>query len=637
MRLKIYSLLALLFLIHANGFCQAKTVRRSEMAANMLAKYETKKLKLPGDDAPRDYFVKTDGDYYILNGDILIPKNPGIGNIGVSKQYMRPDPDCKNCSVTIDDSHAFLDCKNYKWNNGMIPVEIDASVFSTNSCAIVKDALEYMNANTGLVFYPRKSENDFVSIIVVNGNQGGNSPVGRQGGKQILRLFTGNFDKFTLCHELMHACGVYHEQGRKDRDNFIRINFDNITDDQKHNFQIEDNSTSHGAYDYCSIMHYPGFIGSMAIDKSKPIITCSSTNNVLPCPACMGVQNGLTDADKQGLQVYYAQIGVSRFPSNQTFDMGCKGTYLAQKTATDAMLKLNNNADIRKLTGGITIIDVNTLATYVPGNPNDADGFFIPGHYNGSYYYYSVKTGLPTAQGSVISKTYVKLGIGNPILGWPEGSETPYLNGAYQIFNHGYMYTPPASVDAFFIRKGPIYDKWANVAGGVHGNLGWPEMNETLLPDGKGYFMRLNHGHIYWSPAHGAMIVKGKIFDTWAGTGWEKGKLGYPISDYIAENASSPSGAKQTLETQGYQKFEGGIIFSTVFTGGVRGTPNETTSIAYGNPEILLKERSLKSQLNSKEAANAAQQNPATNKVKNSELNKKAINPQPLPPNQNKQ
>jgi hypothetical protein len=494
-----------------------------------------------------------------------------------------------------------------------------------------------MNANTGLVFYPRKNENDFVSIVVLDGNQGGSSPVGRQGGKQILKLFRNNFGKYVVCHELMHAAGVYHEQARKDRDNFIRINFDNITDDQKHNFQIEDNGTSHGSYDYCSIMEYPGFINSMAVDKSKPIITCSSGNISLACPACMGTRNGLTDADKKGLETYYSQIGVSRFPSGKPFEMGCKGTYLSQKFATDAMLKLNENADIRKLTGGITIIDVSTLATYIPGNPIDADGFYIPGHNPGSYYYYSVKTGIPTAQGSIISKTYVKMGIGNPVLGWPEGNETPYLNGAYQVFNHGYMYSTPMG-EAFYVRKGPIYDKWANVAGGVHGNLGWPEMSETLLPDGKGYFMRLNHGHIYWSPAHGAMIVKGKIFDAWAGTGWEKGKLGYPISDYIPENTNSTVAANQVYENHGYQKFEGGIIFSTLFTGGVRGQANETTDIVYGNPEIILKERTVRSQLNSQSAANAAaQQNQATDKIKNSELNKKAINPQPLPPKQTKQ
>jgi len=42
---------------------------------------------------------------------------------------------------------------------------------------------------------------------------------------------------YAICHELMHAVGVYHEQSGKDRDNFINIDLGNVIDNQKHNFK----------------------------------------------------------------------------------------------------------------------------------------------------------------------------------------------------------------------------------------------------------------------------------------------------------------------------------------------------------------------------------------------------------------
>jgi len=605
---------------------------------NVSDSYKTIKLKLSGDPTFKDYYVKEDGDYYVLNGDILIPKNPPFNSMGVQKQYFSNDPNCKTCSVTRDDSHAWFDSHNYKWENGMIPVEISPSVYSTGSCTIVKDALEYMNANTGLIFYPRKSENDYVSIVVLDGNQGGQSPIGKQGGQQVLKLFTGNFNMFTVCHELMHAVGVFHEQCRKDRDNFISIHLDNVVDDQKHNFQIEDNGTSHGSFDYCSIMEYRSFINSMAIDKSKPVITCKNS----ACPNCMGAQTGLTDLDKQGLSLFYGQIGVSRFPSNQRFEMGCAGTYLDQKIAADKMISLNaTHPEIVKFTGGITLFgkDNTNLAIHVPGYNNDGDGFFIKAYRKDAYYYYSVKSGIATGQGSIIGAFYSTLG--SKLLGWPESSETPFLNGSFQIFNRGYIYSTPSG-QAFYTTKGPIYAKWAN-GGGIANGLGWPKNSETLLPDGKGYFQIFDKGLIYWNPNYGAYAIKGKIYDTWASQRWETGPLGYPISDFVDQSPKQPNsnsgntGVRNALQLSGYQEFEHGVIFWT-YTPGL----NENTDVQIGNPkDILARNRKFVGNLPSNGPIKRID-SAKTNSIKNIPpklINQKgrsydngAINPQPLPP-----
>ena len=622
------------------------TISNVQLQNNGSTNLKIIKLQLPGDPSYRDYYVKEDGEYYVLNGDILIPKNPSPNNISVKKGYFQDNPNCKTCSVTRDDSHAWYSSNNYKWENGMIPVEIAPSVYSSGSCSIVKDALEYMNATTGLVFYPRKAEKDYISIIVLKGDQGGSSPVGKQGGIQLVNLFTGNFTMYTVCHELMHAAGVFHEQCRKDRDNFISINMDNIIDDQKHNFQIEDNGTSHGAFDFCSIMQYSSYINSMAIDISKPVITCKPSG----CPACMGKRTGLTDLDKKGLDLFYGQIGVSRVPSNQKFEMGCTGTYLDQKIAAEKMITLNgNNPDVVKFTGGITLYgtDNTKLAIHVPGNTNDGDGYFIKAYRNDAYYFYSNKTGIASGQGSIIGKLYNTLG--NKLLGWPETSEAKYLNGSYQIFNHGYIYSTPMG-EAFYITKGPIYTKWAD-GGGIAKGLGWPKKSETLLPDGKGYFQIFEHGLIYWNAAYGAFVIKGKIYDAWAAQKWEQGQLGYPVSDFVDQtpkqqpnqNPGNTGVTQFRQEQSGYQAFEHGVIFWT-FTPGI----NEATEVQLGNPkEILAKS---KKSMGTRPAAGSMEPTDSlkNNNIKNlppkqksstapRQFNNGAINPQPLPPKTIKQ
>jgi hypothetical protein len=81
------------------------------------------------------------------------------------------------------------------------------------------------------------------------------SYVGRQGGVQ--DIVVGNCSQGSIAHEICHAAGLWHEHSRADRDNFIKVNFANITAGKEHNFNkhVAD-GTDIGGYDYGSIMHY---------------------------------------------------------------------------------------------------------------------------------------------------------------------------------------------------------------------------------------------------------------------------------------------------------------------------------------------------------------------------------------------
>ncbi|XP_016113516.1 high choriolytic enzyme 1-like [Sinocyclocheilus grahami] len=50
--------------------------------------------------------------------------------------------------------------------------------------------------------------------------------------------------------------GFYHEQTRSDRDEYVKINWENMSPDMAYNFQKQNTNNQKTPYDYGSIMHY---------------------------------------------------------------------------------------------------------------------------------------------------------------------------------------------------------------------------------------------------------------------------------------------------------------------------------------------------------------------------------------------
>lgn len=139
------------------------------------------------------------------------------------------------------------------------------------------------------------------------------------------------------------------------------------------------------------------------------------------------------------------------------------------------------------------------------------------------------RTGAHPVRG-VIGARWGSLGRENGFLGYPVGGEVCGLRdgGCLQHFQGAVVYWSPAS-GAHPVR-GAIGDRWAR-SGRERGPLGYPVGDEVCgLRDG-GCFQQHQHGSIYWSPGTSARIVSGPLRDRWAGLGWEAGLLGYPVTD----------------------------------------------------------------------------------------------------------
>lgn len=93
--------------------------------------------------------------------------------------------------------------------------------------------------------------------------------------------------------------------------------------------------------------------------------------------------------------------------------------------------------------------------------------------------------------------------------------------------------------------------------GGDGGFLGPAQGELTPTPDNVGYFVAYRSGSIYWTPKTDAHEVHGSIRGKWGSLGWERGFLGYPVTD----ETGTPDGVGR------FNHFQGGSIYWSPQTG----------------------------------------------------------------------
>ncbi|KAI9580894.1 hypothetical protein GQX74_013442 [Glossina fuscipes] len=159
--------------------------------------------------------------------------------------------------IVQDDRNGILSAKS-KWPKHRVPYVLKGS-FSKKELSIIDHVLNEFHQKTCIRFQKRKNENDF--LIIDNKSNGCWSSVGRLGGSQELNLESMKcFKNYgTTMHELMHTLGFYHEQNRYDRDDYVKVLWENIKKNMKVNFEKLKRNAASGygvAYDYGSTMHY---------------------------------------------------------------------------------------------------------------------------------------------------------------------------------------------------------------------------------------------------------------------------------------------------------------------------------------------------------------------------------------------
>lgn len=188
-----------------------------------------------------------------------------------------------------------------RWPHGIVPFELAKDLPFTNKLAVFQ-AIDHLQRHTNLTFVERTHKNrenysDYIRFRPAEGTTCSSS-VGRKGGKQYINL-APRCHTMNSVHEIAHAIGMWHEQSRADRDQHVRIIWQNIEEDSQNNFnQHLGNSKDYGEYDYRSIMHY----GAYAFSKNgeKTIIPYDDSVSI-------GQRVALSDKDIAAINAMYPE------------------------------------------------------------------------------------------------------------------------------------------------------------------------------------------------------------------------------------------------------------------------------------------------------------------------------------------
>ena len=150
-------------------------------------------------------------------------------------------------------------------------------------------------------FKPRINETNFLEI---KNGVGCNSRIGKLKDEkpQIVNLDSRIcINQATIAHELVHALGFDHEHNRPDRDDWVKIDFNNIIDGEFNNdFRVLNQTQFHNLstpYDYKSIMHYHSF----AHAKNKSL----ETIRAIKAPFEIEINENLSYMDVKEIRTLY--------------------------------------------------------------------------------------------------------------------------------------------------------------------------------------------------------------------------------------------------------------------------------------------------------------------------------------------
>lgn len=145
------------------------------------------------------------------------------------------------------------------WPNGVVPYTIASSV--SNPGAVRAAIAEWQN-KTNVRFVARTNQTAYVTFREKANQTVCAAEIGYRGVQQFVNLRDTSLPGVTACiqsvitHEIGHTLGLWHEQQRDDRDNYVKINSACVPIGSNAYTKLSSGVRKIGPYDIVSTMHY---------------------------------------------------------------------------------------------------------------------------------------------------------------------------------------------------------------------------------------------------------------------------------------------------------------------------------------------------------------------------------------------
>ncbi|CAH1774571.1 unnamed protein product [Owenia fusiformis] len=217
-----------------------------------------------------------------------------------------------------------------EWENAEIHYMIDPTNFRPETVQLIREAIADMDAKSYINFieitFIPESERYYdparpFFIMIGNFNDFSWSFIGNvwyylepgtpmyEHNYQELGLSDTIWQKGSVQHELMHAIGIFHEHQRRDRDQYLDIQMENVIQGKEHNFEMIEASwiqNFNHEYDFGSIMHYPQ--NAFSVDWNATITLKSLINSDID----LGNREGMSANDYSLINTMYEHRAMDR-------------------------------------------------------------------------------------------------------------------------------------------------------------------------------------------------------------------------------------------------------------------------------------------------------------------------------------
>uniref|UniRef100_E2J7A2 Metalloendopeptidase n=1 Tax=Triatoma matogrossensis TaxID=162370 RepID=E2J7A2_9HEMI len=204
-----------------------------------------------------------------------------------------------------DENRNALISKERRWPRGVVPY-IYHEHFSDNDKKRIEAAMAILEKYTCIKFVPYKQGISDQMVVFITEQSGCRATVGY---KLTRRRHNLNLNSKgclgrtgTILHEMLHVLGLQHEHARPDRDDYVRIIWDNIEDGHQKNFvkaSSKEYTTFGIPYNYASVMHYRAV--SFSKNDKATIIPTDPTVDI----RVLGQRKKVTKLDLKKINIMY--------------------------------------------------------------------------------------------------------------------------------------------------------------------------------------------------------------------------------------------------------------------------------------------------------------------------------------------